>query len=122
MNNGSARLLSVAREALEPGVVIGGEVRNIPALAKALDDFFTRNDLPRKNVRLGIGTNRVGVRVLDIEGIDDPKQLGNAVTFRAHEALSIPMDQAVLDYHVVGTTTSETGAVDPSRRSCCRLS
>ena len=39
------------------------------------------------------------------------KQLGNAVTFRAHEALSIPMDQAVLDYHVVGTTTSTTGAV-----------
>ena len=111
VNNGSARLLSVAREELEPGVVIGGEVRNIPALAKALDDFFTRNDLPRKNVRLGIGTNRVGVRVLDIEGIDDPKQLGNAVTFRAHEALSIPMDQAVLDYHVVGRTTSETGAV-----------
>ncbi len=111
VNNGSARLLSVAREELEPGVVIGGEVRNIPALAKALDDFFTRNELPRKNVRLGIGTNRVGVRVLDVEGIDDPKQLGNAVTFRAHEALSIPMDQAVLDYHVVGRTTSETGEV-----------
>ena len=111
VNNGSARLLSVAREDLEPGVVIGGEVRNIPALAKALDDFFTRNELPRKNVRLGIGTNRVGVRVLDIEGIDDPKQLSNAVTFRAHEALSIPIDQAVLDYHVVGKTTSETGEV-----------
>ena len=111
VNNGSARLLSVAREPLDPGVVIGGEVRDIPALAKALDEFFTLNDLPRKNVRLGIGTNRVGVRVLDIDGLEDPKQLGNAVTFRAHEALSIPMDQAVLDYHVVDTTTSETGAV-----------
>ncbi len=111
VNNGSARLLRVARGPLDSGVVIGGEVRDIPALAKALDEFFTENDLPRKNVRLGIGTNRVGVRVLDIDGIDDPKQLGNAVTFRAHEALSIPMDQAVLDYHVVGTTTSETGAV-----------
>ena len=111
VNNGSSRLLRVARGPLDSGVVIGGEVRDIPALAKALDQFFTENNLPRKNVRLGIGTNRVGVRVLDIDGIDDPKQLSNAVTFRAHEALSIPMDQAVLDYHVVGTTTSETGAV-----------
>ena len=109
VNNGSSKLLSVARESLDPGVVIGGEVRDIPALAKALDEFFTENNLPRKNVRLGIGTNRVGVRVLDISGVDDTKQLGNAVTFRAHEALSIPMDQAVLDYHVVGTTTSESG-------------
>jgi type IV pilus assembly protein PilM len=111
VNNGSARLLSVAREPLDSGVVIAGEVRDVPALAKALDDFFTRNNLPRKNVRLGIGTNRVGVRVLDVEGIEDPKQLGNAVTFRAHEALSIPMDQAVLDYHVVDTTRTDAGSV-----------
>ena len=53
------------------------------------------------------------MRVLDIDGIDDPKQLGNAVTFRAHEALSIPMDQAVLDYHVVGTTTVRDGRGRP---------
>ncbi len=111
VNNGGSRLVQVAREPLDPGVVVAGEVRDIPALAKALDEFFTRNNLPRRDVRLGIGTNRVGVRVLDIEGIEDPKQLGNAVTFRAHEALSIPMDQAVLDYHVIGTTASEQGAV-----------
>jgi type IV pilus assembly protein PilM len=103
-NNGGSKLVKLAREPLEAGIVVGGEVRDIPALSRALDDFFKKHDLPRKGIRLGIGTNRVGVRVLDVDGIDDEKQLANAVTFRAHEALSIPMDQAVMDYHVVGTT------------------
>ena len=85
-----------------------------PALAEALDSFFTENKLPRRGIRLGIGTNRIGVRTVDIDGIDDERQLANAVRFSAHEALSIPLDQAVLDYHVVSETVDESGAV--SRR------
>jgi type IV pilus assembly protein PilM len=110
-NNGGSKIVKLAREPLEAGVVVGGEVRDIAALGRALDDFFKKHDLPRKGVRLGVGTNRVGVRVLDVEGIDDEKQLANAVTFRAHEALSIPMDQAVMDYHVVGTQQLDGGGV-----------
>src|SRR5262245_31307138 len=111
VNNGSARLEQLARVPLEPGVVAGGEVRDVPALATALDRFFTENKLPRRGIRLGLGTNRIGVRTLDIDGVEDERQLGNAVRFRAHEALSIPLDQAVLDYHVVGETLDESGAV-----------
>jgi type IV pilus assembly protein PilM len=114
MNNGSAKLVQLARVPLEPGVVVGGEVRDVAALATALDRFFTDNKLPRRGIRLGIGTNRIGVRTVDIEGVDDERQLGNVVRFRAHEALSIPLDQAVLDYHVVSETVDESGAV--SRR------
>jgi type IV pilus assembly protein PilM len=111
LNDNGAKLIRVARGPLEPGIVVSGEVRDIPGLARALDDFFSANKLPRKNVRLGIGTNRVGVRTLEVSGIDDPRQLGNAVAYRAHEALSIPMDQAVLDYHLLGTSASESGDV-----------
>jgi type IV pilus assembly protein PilM len=111
VNNGSAKLVQLAREPLAPGIVVGGEVRDVVALGSALDAFFTEHKLPRKGVRVGIGTNRVGVRALDIEGIDDPRQLGNAVRFRAHEALSIPMDEAVLDYHVVSEKANEEGGV-----------
>lgn len=111
VNNGSAKLVQLAREPLAPGIVVGGEVRDVAALGNALDTFFTEHKLPRKGVRIGIGTNRVGVRALDIEGIDDPRQLGNAVRFRAHEALSIPMDEAVLDYHVVSEKANDEGGV-----------
>src|SRR5204862_4190432 len=86
-NNGVPELIQVAREELEPGVVVGGELRDPEALAASLKDFFKRHKLPRQGVRLGIANNRIGVRTFDIGGIDDVKQLENAVRFRAHEAL-----------------------------------
>src|SRR6476660_8727033 len=111
VNDHGARLMQLARTPLAPGVVVAGEVRDVEALGRALDRFFTEHKLPRRGIRLGIGTNRVGVRALDIDGIDDERQLGNAVRFRAHEALSIPIDQAVLDYHVVGESVDDEGAI-----------
>ena len=108
-NNGSIELHSVARETLEDGIVVGGELRNPDALSAALKDFFRKNKLPRKGIRLGIANNRIGVRAFDIVGIDDPKQLANAIHFRAQEALPIPIDEAVLDYQVLGEHTDEDG-------------
>jgi len=114
VNNGSAKLVQLARVPLEPGVVVSGEVRDVPALAKALDRFFKEHKLPRRGIRLGLGTNRIGVRALDIDGVDDERQLANVVRYRAHEALAIPLDQAVLDFHVVSETVDEDGNI--SRR------
>jgi type IV pilus assembly protein PilM len=108
-NNGSARVLQLARGPLPGGIVVSGEVRDIPALAAALEEFFRTHKLPRRGVRLGIATNRIGVRSFDLEGIEDEHQLENAIRFRAHEALSIPVEDAVIDYHVVSETADESG-------------
>ncbi len=108
-NNGSAELLQVARTDLEPGVVVGGELRDPEKLAAALRDFFGKHDLPRKNVRLGVANNRIGVRTFEIAGVDDPEQLDNAVRFRAQDELPIPIDDAVLDYHVLSETKDRDG-------------
>jgi type IV pilus assembly protein PilM len=109
-NNGSAKLLQLARQQLPAAIVVGGEVRDIPALSAALDEFFRTNNLPRRGVRLGVSTNRIGVRAFDLDGIEDGRQLENAIRFRAHEAIAIPVDDAVLDYHVVRESTDENGA------------
>src|SRR3954469_8121073 len=108
-NGGPAKLVQPARGPLEPGVVVAGEVRDIPALASALGELFRTNKLPRRAVRLGIATNRIGVRSFELEGIDDERQLANAIRFRAYEELSIPADEAVLDYHVVSERVNEAG-------------
>ena len=100
-NNGGPRLVSTAREPLAPGIVSGGEVREPEALAQALDAFFRAHDLPRGSVRLGVGSNRIGVRIFERPGVDDPEQLANAIRFRAHEALPIPIEEAMLDYHLL---------------------
>jgi type IV pilus assembly protein PilM len=114
VNNGSPRLRQVARQPLPPGIVTAGEVVDVPALAAALDELFTRHSLPRRGVRLGVATNHVGVRSFEIAGVDDERRLANAVLFRAHEAVSIPVDQAVIDYRVLDEQTDEHG--ETSRR------
>jgi len=108
-NNGNAELLQVAREEIEAGIVVGGELREPDALAEVLRDFFREHKLPKRNVRLGIANNRIGVRALEIVGIDDPKQLENAIRFRAQEALPIPIEEAVLDYQILGESKNEEG-------------
>jgi type IV pilus assembly protein PilM len=108
-NNGHAELLQVAREPLPPGVVVGGELRDPDALAEALKAFFRKHKLPRRGVRLGIANNRIGVRTLDVVGITDPKQLANAIRYRAQEALPIPVEEAVLDYRILSESETEEG-------------
>jgi type IV pilus assembly protein PilM len=111
-NNGSPHLLKVARQALPPGIVGDGEVQDVAALTAGLQEFFTANDLPRRGVRLGIATNHVGVRLFEISGIEDEKQLANAVLFRAHDAVSIPVEQAIIDYREISKEVDESGTTN----------
>jgi type IV pilus assembly protein PilM len=107
---GQPELVQLARERLERGIVVGGELRDPNALAFALDAFFKKHNLPRKNVRLGVANNRVNVRILDIAGAAmSPKQLENAIRFRAQEALPIAIDDAVLDYQVLSQSVNAEG-------------
>ncbi len=101
VNNGKRELMQIAREPLERGVVVAGELRDPDTLSRSLDDFFRRHKLPRRGVRLGIASNRIGVRTFELAGIHDPKQLTNAIRFRAQETLPIPLEESVLDYHVL---------------------
>jgi len=68
-NNGHAELQQLARVDLERGVVVNGEVRDADALTRALKGFFSSNKLPKGAVRLGIASNRIGVRIFDMVGI-----------------------------------------------------
>jgi type IV pilus assembly protein PilM len=105
--NGSAKLVQIAQESIPRGIVLGGEVRDIVALGNEVKSFFRKHKLPRRAVRVGIANNRIGVRTIDVTGIEDPKQLANAVRFRAQEALPIPVDQAALDFQVLSETVED---------------
>jgi type IV pilus assembly protein PilM len=105
--NGSVKLVQIAREPIPRGIVLGGEVRDIVALGNELKSFFKKHKLPKRAVRIGIANNRIGVRTIEVAGIEDEKQLMNAVRFRAQEALPIPVDQAALDFQVLSETVED---------------
>ena len=109
VNNGAPELVEAVREPLEPGVWSRARSATRTALAAALTRFFELHKLPKRGVRLGLSNNRIGVRVFEIEGVADPRQLENAIRFRAEEVLPIPLDEAVLDYVVLDDETREDG-------------
>ena len=109
VNNGGKKLVRVAQLPLEPGIVSGGEVRDPAGLATALNELFSSSGLPKDAVRLGLANSRIGVRTIEITGVEDDQQFQNAVRFRAHEILSTPLEEAVIDYHLLGSYEDEEG-------------
>ena len=107
--NGDASLQSVAAAPLAPGIVVGGEVRDPASLGAAMKAFFASAKFGKKPVRIGVASNRIGVRAVEIDGVEDASQLGNAIRFRAQEALPIPLDEAVLDYQVLSARKDDDG-------------
>ncbi len=102
-------LLDLVREPLQRGVVVAGEVRDATALASALARMFDIHRLPKKAVRLGISNNRIGVRIIEVSGVMDAKQLENAIRFRAQEVLPIALEDAVLDHQQLDERVNADG-------------
>lgn len=112
VRGGSGALEKVAVAPLAPGAIHEGEVTDPEAVAAALRDLFGRHKLSRR-VRLGIANQRVVVRTLRLPAIENPDELDAAVRFQAQEQIPMPLDQAVLDHHVIGGTpaSEESGAM-----------
>jgi type IV pilus assembly protein PilM len=99
--NGFVQLKAAAVRSLPPGIFQDGEVADADGLSEALKALFSERKLS-KQVRLGIGNQRVIARTLRLPAIEDPKELEAAVRFQAQEQIPMPLDQAVLEYQVVG--------------------
>jgi type IV pilus assembly protein PilM len=106
--NGDVSVKAAAIAPLPPGAFGEGEVADPEALAAGLKSLFSANKLS-KQVRLGVGNQRIVVRTLRLPAIEDPKELEAAVRFQAQEQMPMPIDQAVLEHHVVGGTAGEDG-------------
>jgi type IV pilus assembly protein PilM len=107
--NGSTQLTASAVQPLQPGVFHEGEVIDPSGLTAAIKQLYSQHKLP-KQVRLGIGNQRVIVRTLRLPLIEDPKEMEAAIRFQAQEHIPMPLDQAVLQHQVVGGVPAEEGA------------
>jgi len=107
--NGAVQISGSAIAPLPPDVFHEGEVVDADALATALKGLFGDHKLS-KRVRLGIGNQQVVVRTVRLPAIEDPKEMEAAVRFQAQEQIPMPLDQAVLEYQVVGGVAAEEGA------------
>ena len=107
--NGSTEVTASAIGPLGPGAFHEGEVLDPDLLADGLKSLFSKHKLS-KHVRLGVGNQRVVVRVMRLPALEDPKEMEAAVRFQAQEQIPMPLDQAVLEHQVVGGVAAEEGS------------
>lgn len=103
------RISRAASMELPSGVITDGEVADVERLTESLKTFFKEHELPSR-VRLGVSNQQIVVRHLELPVIEEESELAAAVRFQAAEAIAMPLDEAVLDYQVVGHGTSAEGS------------
>jgi type IV pilus assembly protein PilM len=94
--------------ALAPGLLRDGEVADVEALADALRGLFQEHKLG-KRVRLGVASQRILMRTVDLPALTDAKQIAAAVRFHAQDHIPMPLEQAVLEHHLLGVVDTEDG-------------
>jgi type IV pilus assembly protein PilM len=99
-SGGSPELVRAATATLGPGLFHEGEVVDVDGLADRVRAFFREHDLP-KRIRLGVASQKIALRVLELPVINNDQELEAAVRFQAQEELPMPLEQAVLDYRVL---------------------
>ena len=106
--NGRVEVVGQGVMPLEPGVFHEGEVADEEALGNALKELFSTYKLSR-NVRFGVANQRIAVRTLTMPAIEGAEELATAIRFQAQDHIPMPLDQAVLDWEVIGQSTGEGG-------------
>jgi type IV pilus assembly protein PilM len=106
--SGKPSLVRAATESLGPGLFHEGEVIDVDGLADRVKAFFREHDLP-KRIRLGVASQKIALRVLELPVIDNEQELEAAIRFQAQEELPMPLEQAVLDYHVLDRVDNGEG-------------
>jgi len=104
----AANRVNGALHPLPPDAFHEGEIADADAVVAALKELWSQNKLP-KQVRVGIGNQRVVVRTLRLPAIESPAELEAAVRFQAQEQMPMPLDQAVLEHQVVGGVAGGDG-------------
>jgi type IV pilus assembly protein PilM len=93
-------LVRVAQVPLSPGAVSAGEVREPAAVSDALRELWKRGKFRSKDVILGVANQRVVVREVSVPWLLY-KELRESLPFQVQEFVPIPLEDAVLDFHVL---------------------
>jgi type IV pilus assembly protein PilM len=98
---GSHTLQHVGYRKLQPGAIADGEVADQDLLAYELREFWASHSFKGKTVYLGVANQKVVVRLLDFPRMS-PEDLKGAISFEAQDHIPMSIDEAILDYVVLG--------------------
>jgi type IV pilus assembly protein PilM len=94
-------LQHVGYHRLPPGVIVEGEVADQDLLGSELREFWDSHSFKGRSIVFGVSNQKVVVRLLDFPHMR-PEDLQGAISFEAQDHIPMPLDEAVLDYVVLG--------------------
>jgi type IV pilus assembly protein PilM len=94
------RLVSFGQVALPYEAMRDGEVADPAAVTATIQRLWKELSLRKGEVRVGIASPRVLVRVVEMPQMSDD-DLAGALRFQAQELIPIPLEEAVLDFQVL---------------------
>ena len=83
------------------GSVVEGEVLDPVAVAGALRELWRKSGATTKEVAVGVANQKVVVRLVDLPFMDR-SELAGAIQYQAHDYIPIPIEDAVLDFQIIG--------------------
>jgi type IV pilus assembly protein PilM len=98
---GGYTLQHVGYHRLPAGTILDGEVADHDLLAAEIREFWDAHSFNGKAVTLGVSNQKVVVRLLDFPHMAQA-DLQGAISFEAQDHIPMPLDEAVLDYVVLG--------------------
>jgi type IV pilus assembly protein PilM len=107
------RLNTFGQVAMPRDAMREGEVVDEAAVSEAIARLRSEVGLGKASVRVGIASPRVIVRQVEMP-VMSKDDLGSALRFQAPDLIPIPIDEAAIDYAVLGTDTPESG--EPTMR------
>lgn len=99
--SGGYTLQHVGYHRLPPGIVVDGEVADHDMLAAEMKEFWTSHSFKGKSVVLGVSNQKVVVRMVDFPRMT-AEDLKSAIGFEAQDHIPMPLDEAIMDYVVLG--------------------
>jgi type IV pilus assembly protein PilM len=93
-------VVRAAQVPIAAGAVENGEVRDVQAVSEALRELWTRGGFKSRKVWLGVGNQRVVVREIALPTMPE-KELRQSLGFQVQEFIPMPVEEAVLDYHLI---------------------
>jgi type IV pilus assembly protein PilM len=93
---------------LSEGLVVDGEIVDADLFARELRAFASQNKLRNRMVQVSVSNQKVIVRNVEMPDMTED-ELRGAIEFQAQDYIPIPVEEAVMDFLIVGKKTSADG-------------
>jgi len=101
VRRGTVALERFGEVTLPVGAVVDGEVHDPDVVAAAVKDLWRRARFGSRQVVMGVANQRVVVRLVDLPPME-ADELRRSLRFQAQEHIPIPVEDAELDFDILG--------------------